>query len=91
MIPPTFSARVADVGPGYDDRELVGHLPGYTGLVIDREDGELYRRGLTEAVLSGAPWLAIETWNEFHEATDAPRILTASKTPMRGLLLDDLS
>jgi hypothetical protein len=56
-----------------------------------REHGDFHRRGLTEAVLSGAPWLAIETWNEFHEATDAPRILTASKTPMRGLLLDDLS
>ena len=69
-VPTTFSARVADVGPGYDDRALVGHLPGYTGRVIDREDGELYRRGLTEAVLSGAPWLAIDTWNELHEATD---------------------
>jgi len=69
-LPPAFSARVAEVGPGWDDRALVGHLPGYTGRVIDREDGELYRRGLTLAVMSGAPWLAIETWNELHEATE---------------------
>lgn len=64
--PSAYSARVAAVGPGYDERQI----PGRAGIYLPRENGAFYRRGLTEAVMSGAPWLAIETWNELYEATE---------------------
>ena len=64
--PPAFSAKVAEVSPGYDERAI----PDRGEMYVPREAGEFYRRGLTEAVMSGAPWLAIETWNELHEATE---------------------
>ncbi len=68
-IPPAFSAKVAEVSPGYDERAI----PGREGIYVPRENGDFYRRGLTEAVIAGAPWLAIETWNEFHEVPRSPR------------------
>ena len=62
---PLFAGRTAAVGPGYDDRLLVDR-PGY---VRDRDGGQGYARDLREVVLSGAPWLLLETWNELWEAS----------------------
>ena len=62
---PLFVGRTAAVGPGYDDR-LIPERPGY---VRDRDGGTPYARDLRTAVLSGAPWLLLETWNELWEAT----------------------
>ncbi len=61
-------AGVAEVGPGYDERSLDG--PGRSGRYADREGGAFYQGNLEAAVNSGHRLLAIETWNEFHEATD---------------------
>jgi hypothetical protein len=62
------SGDVAEVGPGYDERELTG--PGRTGRFTDREGGRFYEQSLQAAVTSGRRLMAIETWNEFHEASD---------------------
>jgi hypothetical protein len=56
---------VVTVGPGYDERDI----PGRAGMVRPREGGAWYRRNLQAALKSGRPLLAIETWNELHEAS----------------------
>ncbi|HEV7214492.1 MAG TPA: DUF5010 domain-containing protein, partial [Chloroflexota bacterium] len=56
---------VAAVGPGYDDR----NLPGRAGTVVDRAQGRFYATNFVAALRSGHPLLAIETWNEIHEAS----------------------
>ncbi len=62
---PRFEGRTVAVGPGYDDRQIAGR-PGYTR---ERVDGETYSRDLRLAVMSGTPWLLLETWNELWEGT----------------------
>ncbi len=62
---PLFDRRVVAVGPGYDDRLV----PGRIGYVREREHGQAYERDLRAAVLSGAQWLLLETWNELWEAS----------------------
>ena len=61
---------IAAVGPGYDHTAVPGRLP----LVREREDGAFYRRSwevLLRLPIKLRPWIAIvETWNEWHEATD---------------------
>lgn len=60
--------NIAEVGPGYDERSLTG--PDRVGRYQSRENGKIYERSLQAAVASGKPYLMIETWDEFHEATD---------------------
>ena len=62
---PRFEGRTVAVGPGYDDRLV----PGRPGYQRDRRGGDVYARDLRAAVLSGASWLLLETWNELWEAT----------------------
>jgi hypothetical protein len=59
------TATVATVGPGYDERLI----PGRPGVYRSREGGARYRDDLCRALASGRNMLAIETWNEFHEAS----------------------
>ncbi|HSP54342.1 MAG TPA: DUF5010 domain-containing protein, partial [Dehalococcoidia bacterium] len=59
---------IAEVGPGYDERTLPG--PGRIGRLQDREGGRFFEENLQRAIDAGVPILAIETWNEFHEASD---------------------
>jgi len=59
---------VAEVGPGYDERTLPG--PDRIGRYQDREGGDFYAENFQLAIDSGSPIIAIETWNEFHEASD---------------------
>ncbi|HEY5625573.1 MAG TPA: DUF5010 domain-containing protein [Dehalococcoidia bacterium] len=59
--------NIAEVGPGYDERELTG--PGRTGRFAERDGGDFYRDAFQGAIDSGRPIVAIETWNEFHEAS----------------------
>jgi hypothetical protein len=56
---------VAAAGPGYNDSLILGRTPE----VVARESGAYYRRNLTAAVNSDRPIVAIETWNEIHEAS----------------------
>jgi len=56
---------VAAAGPGYND----SLIPGRTPQVVPREGGTYYARNLTAAVDSGRPFVAIEKWNEIHEAS----------------------
>lgn len=56
---------VASVGPGYDERQIAGRQ----GTYVPRAGGAYYRKDLGIALASGRPILAIETWNEIHEAS----------------------
>lgn len=56
---------VAAVGPGYDERQI----PGRSGKLRPRDNGAWYRANFDKAIASHKRLLAIETWNEFHEAT----------------------
>lgn len=60
-----MTETVATVGPGYDERAI----PGRAGEFRPREGGAAYRRDLAAALASDRTVIAIETWNEFHEAS----------------------
>ena len=66
-ISPAFSPQVAAIGPGYDERGLPDRTKA---LHVDRRNGTTYENGLVKAMKCGQPWLAIETWNEYHEGTE---------------------
>jgi hypothetical protein len=57
--------QVAVAGPGYDERQIRGRRGAYRG----RDNGNWYRENLTKALGSGRFLVALETWNEFHEAS----------------------
>jgi hypothetical protein len=61
---------VCGVGPGYDHSAVPGRKP----LVRRRDDGDYYRQSWNELLsldpLSRCKIAVIETWNEFHEATE---------------------
>ncbi len=59
---------IAEIGPGYDERELGGL--GRSGRHRNRDDANFYKASFQQAIESGASVIAIETWNEFHEASD---------------------
>lgn len=61
-------AGIAEVGPGYDERQLDG--PGRSGRFAPRDDGSFYEEQFADALASKRQFIAIETWNEFHEASD---------------------
>lgn len=57
---------VAAVGPGYDERLI----PGRSGTYVPREGGSVFRNAFQKALASRKPLIAIETWDEMHEASD---------------------
>src|SRR5437667_7137294 len=57
---------IASLGPGYNDSAV----PGRTPLIVDREGGTFFERNWTRFLSSPSRIVAVETWNEFHEATD---------------------
>ena len=63
-----LGSGIAAVGPGYDERELDG--PGRSGRFAERENGAFYERNFEAALATGTKTIVIETWNEFHEASD---------------------
>ena len=69
---------IAQIGPGYDERELTG--PGRTGRYRSRSNGDFYRDSFAAAIASGKPYIAIETWNEFHEASDIAHSIEYGRT-----------
>jgi hypothetical protein len=60
-----YTDQVAAVGPGYDERLI----PGRSGVYRDRDNGNWYQYNLWNALNFGRPLIAVETWNEFHEAS----------------------
>ncbi len=57
----------ASLGPGFDNSAVAAPPER---IVRDRECGEFYQDGWELVIDSGAKQVAVETWNEFHEATD---------------------
>ena len=66
-ISPTFSPQIASIGPGYDDHAVDDRDPP---TITTRMNGELYKQNINMAIQCSSPWLAVETWNEYHEGTD---------------------
>jgi len=56
---------VATVMPGYDDRII--RKPG---LFLEREGGRIYNMTWEIAIESGAEWIVVTSWNEWHEGTE---------------------
>lgn len=52
--------------PGYDD----SHIGRPTPIVLDRRDGATYRETWAAARAGWAPWIAVTSWNEWHEGSD---------------------
>jgi hypothetical protein len=55
----------ATVLPGFDDRKI--RTPG---TLLLREDGGCYNKTWHAAVGSGADWVLITSWNEWHEGSE---------------------
>jgi hypothetical protein len=67
VLGPRVFGPSASLGPGFDDSAVQGR-PRVT--FRDRECGEFYADAWEAVRDSGAKLVSIETWNEFHEATD---------------------
>lgn len=61
------TSTITAIGPGYDDHLIPDRNPP---SFADRQNGNFYKNNFIKATMCGTPWLALETWNEFHEATD---------------------
>jgi hypothetical protein len=59
--------KITTISPGVDDRWILSY-PSHS--YVDRQNGDVYRNAWTKSVLCGTPWVVIESWNQFHEATD---------------------
>jgi hypothetical protein len=59
----TRNNPIVQIGPGFNYR-------GHTDTYADRQNGQRYWDGWVVALNSGRRIIAIETWNEFHEATE---------------------
>ncbi len=57
---------LASLGPGYNDSAV----PGRTPLIVDRQGGAFFERNWTRFLWNPSRLVAVETWNEYHEATD---------------------
>ena len=56
----------ASLGPGYNDSAVPGRGP----LIVDREGGGFFERNWTRFLSNPSRIVAVETWNEYHEATE---------------------
>jgi hypothetical protein len=65
--------HVAALGPGYDHSAV----PGREARIFGREGGDFYKRQWEKLLVlqpEHRPWMVhVETWNEWHEATDIAR------------------
>jgi hypothetical protein len=57
---------VASLGPGYNDSAVPGRVP----LIVDRDGGAFFERNWTRFLWNPSRIVTVETWNEYHEATD---------------------
>lgn len=57
---------IPSVGPGYIDTRI---RPWNGGTTRDREDGKYYDEMYRAAIESGAPYISITSFNEWHEGT----------------------
>jgi Glycosyltransferase WbsX len=58
---------IVTVTPGYDESGLRDRSAPH--LVVDRQGGEFYEAQWRAAVVSGADWVLVSTWNEWWENT----------------------
>ena len=70
------------VGPGYDDRRARTNGAGH----VSRSNGQRYDTFWQDAIASGAPWVTITSFNEWHEGT---QIEPAKSKAIAGFTYDD--
>ena len=75
-LAPNSSMQISSIGPGYDDHTVPDRIPP---SFTDRKNGDTYQSNFAYAIYCGTPWLAIETWNEYHEATEIAETLQYGK------------
>lgn len=69
---PKFTKGIASISPGFDDHLYrIRKEHTYT----DRKNGETYTKGFDLAIKCEIPWIVIETWNEYYEATEISETL----------------
>lgn len=61
--------QTAQIGPGFDN-DAVYDLWGMQHYYKDRENGYYYESSWQTAIASGKDIIGLETWNEYHEATN---------------------
>lgn len=61
---------VETVLPGYDDRGPNKSAGRAGGLLLDRQDGTLYRALWEQAIADGPDWILINSFNEWHNGTE---------------------
>jgi len=66
---PSVFGRVGSLGPGFDSTAVDNYL-GYPPNIRDRECGAFYNTSWDTMMSAGTTLVAIETWNELHEATE---------------------
>lgn len=59
----------ATVNPGFDNTPWYEEW-NYNHLVIDRQEGDFYRRLWEAAVTSDPDWILLTSFNEWHEGTE---------------------
>jgi hypothetical protein len=52
--------------PGYDERLV----PGRPGMVLERKDGETYRKVWENAIAANPDWILITSFNEWYEGSE---------------------
>ncbi|MGB8981459.1 MAG: DUF5010 domain-containing protein [Anaerolineales bacterium] len=72
-----FSEQVATVSPGVDDRWVTSY-PSHS--YVPRADGEVYRNAFAKSAICQTPWVVINSWNEYHEATDISETIQYGRT-----------
>jgi len=70
------------VGPGFDDRRAVAGSTRYAS----RSDGQRYDVFWRDAIASGAPWVTVTSFNEWHEGT---QIEPATSKAIAGFTYSD--
>lgn len=69
--------QITTVSPGVDDRWILEYTDH---SYADRQNGNVYRNAWVKDMLCGTPWTVIETWDEYHEATDISETVQYGRT-----------
>lgn len=56
---------VVSVSPGFDDKAA-----GPEGLVVDREEGQFYRKSWAAALAAKPDWILVRSFNQWHDGTE---------------------
>jgi hypothetical protein len=61
---------IVTVCPGYDDRKANTLANSTIATLVDRQDGRLYTALWEQALASGADWVVVNSFNQWHNGTE---------------------